>query len=286
MPSTQINRQWSYILDPQSSVPRHRRDFDPYVIDFRLLEWQAHLEGKESTHRLVRAGQLVTKSEFIEMHEMLSSDPDNPPFLMIDLEAVAALTGSAMVAGWNGYFYLNLVKRSLGSQYDLLDIIRAVCHPHRNETFGNQKLVFVERPFAADVEKRFEFLGEYIVDVSPEEQFVWQTLSPEDQFFMMQRYVADLQKFPRPPLQLVGDQFFGSLVQSFYDNSNLTPLIGLTRCPQEGYFVAEPIDSSDSSSETDSDAEADSEATGYDMKMFVDDESLSAPPAEVTSNEP
>lgn len=193
-----------------------------------------------------------------------------------------AVPTSALAVGIDGYFYCNLSAKAFRSSIYLLDYLRAniTLTPNR---FGNRKRVFVERPFPADDENRFEFLGEFVVDVPyPYGKPFWQTIPqevgpfPSPHFVMangsikqrklsilVQYAMANVALDPAAQLHDIGNGYFvGSLVQSYYHNEDFTPLVALMRYPQANcFYIAMGLHGSDSDSDSDdSDLESESES--------------------------
>ncbi|KAJ7940222.1 hypothetical protein B0H13DRAFT_1937108, partial [Mycena leptocephala] len=235
----------------------------PSATPFDYHAMVSTIESLRATHHLFQVGQLTTREKLTELHQWtLSDDLDNPPILVIESGSMAVPT-SALAVGINGYFYCNLSAKAFRSSIYLLDYLRAniTLTPNR---FGNRKRVFVERPFPADDENRFEFLGEFVVDVPyPYGKQFWQTIPQERKLSILVQYaMANVALDPAAQLHDIGNGYFvGSLVQSYYHNEDFTPLVALMRYPQANcFYIAMGLQDSDSDSDSDdSDLESESE---------------------------
>ncbi|KAJ6531287.1 hypothetical protein B0H19DRAFT_474878 [Mycena capillaripes] len=237
----------------ESSRPRHEIR-QPYL-DYLMFLYAA--ECFRPTHRIFQVGQLATRSELFELrHWVLDHDLSGAPLLVIESGAMALPT-PALAVGVNGYFYLNLVAQSFPFDDFLLDVIRAICDPYVN-VFGKRKRVFVERPFPATEERRFEFIGEFSVDIVPETKWLWRTLPLETKTSILAQYTEEKLTYPAAQFQFIGDRYWtGSLVRSYYDNGDFIPLVRLIPYRQEPcYFISMPLDACASHLETDWDPES------------------------------
>ncbi|KAJ7685567.1 hypothetical protein DFH06DRAFT_46635 [Mycena polygramma] len=199
------------------------------------------LRHKFPNYHVIAVGDLVTRNELTKMCEwMPENDFVNPPLLVIE-EKFMAIPLCQFAVGIRGEFCLNIMTKSFPSRsHYVLDEIRAVCHPHLND-FGNRKRVFVERSFPADEERRFEFLGEFIVDIAPEGPWIWNALPLEIQKSILKQYDMALLTSPRCPTQFIGDHIVGSLVWSFYDQGDFVPIVRLMPYPEANcYCIVAP----------------------------------------------
>ncbi|KAJ6490628.1 hypothetical protein C8R47DRAFT_1123026 [Mycena vitilis] len=102
---------------------------------------------------------------------------------------------------------------------------------------------FCREILPAEEERRFEFLGEYIVDISPEAPWIWNVLPVKIQESILKQYDMALMTSPRCPTQFIGDHIMGSLVWSFYDQGDFVPIVRLMPYFEANCYCTVALDS-------------------------------------------
>ncbi|KAJ7172073.1 hypothetical protein C8R46DRAFT_1257866 [Mycena filopes] len=193
------------------------------------------LTAGSATMRLpLNVGQCATTDELFQFWQLQSNrDGTQPPLLVIDSDSIAVQTPT-LIAGMTSVFYCNLVATSLVSGQYILDDLRLPDF--------NARRVFVERPFPAHVPRRFEYLGEYKVDVISGGQHVWEQLPAQSKQAILAQYtpahMMSLAAQGSPDSSGIG--FVGSMVRPCYDQGYFIPEIVLRPMPPT-YFVTLPL---------------------------------------------
>ncbi|KAF7337969.1 hypothetical protein MVEN_02020500 [Mycena venus] len=260
-------RSWSDAFEPKFSLANNKGEDDTKVSDFqtmaltqnvsysRIIEWRADVEqacsaqtippatceawdhvwskteALKSTHHVIEVGELITQAELIKLLQWTRTyDGLNAPILVIQVDAISGgYTMSALAVGMDGYFILNPSTKSFGFNHYLLDEISAVSPRHSNLFFGKRKRVFVERPFPVWEGKRFEFLGEFVVDVvHPLNKWAFQQLPQPWKEFQV-KIGQSLLRDPSTQSYFIGNRFHGSQVRWYIENGDFALFVGLTR---------------------------------------------------------
>ncbi|KAJ7256486.1 hypothetical protein B0H12DRAFT_1112313 [Mycena haematopus] len=207
----------------------------PATCEFHRI--YSRIETLQLTHRIYQVGQLMTWLEVVVFQQWTSIyDTLNPPLFVIESTSMFSDSPNALAAGIDGHFFLNLTAESFFSNHYLLDVMKARCEPHFN-MFGNRKRVIVERPFEATDERRFEFLGEFVVDIvesSPAAKWFWQQCVPEN---LKNTSLLHYQSRLASPGPLTNYQ-----IQYHYVKGDFTPLVRLWHYRQtQCYYLAMPF---------------------------------------------